>query len=425
MPVSAAIPSRADQLRDDFLSAQPFRHIVVDDFFEEGFASRLLDEFPRFDKGISKAESGEAGGKAIQPRIAAISPSWNDLYNEISSPPFLDLISRMSGIPDLIVDPHMFGGGTHENLHDQELDPHVDFNYDITDKLHRRLNLIVYLNKGWKSEWGGALEIHSNPRRPDENQIRGYDPIFNRAILFETNEYSWHGFPRITLPEEERHRSRKSISIYLYTKDRPAEEIAPRHATFYVQRPLPDHYAENHTLTAEDVAELKRQFIRRDRWIELYQQRELEASREIREMHDRMASVASSARVPLTGYAKQQGPVTGFHSDLWAEPEVRLRVEPIESVSRLMLHGFRIEGSAAGSLIVRVDGVEVGRGVTGSGNFTVACEFPKRRTDPFDVELRFDGPLTPGGSNDDDRRLAWVFLELRAIHPVTTVFRLR
>ena len=58
-------------------------------------------------------------------------------------------------------------------------------------------------------------------------------------MLFETNEYSWHGFPRIALPEDKRHLSRKSISIYLYTKDRPEGEIAPSHGTFYVQRPLP------------------------------------------------------------------------------------------------------------------------------------------------------------------------------------------
>ena len=63
----------------------------------------------------------------------------------------------------------------------------------------------MYLNKEWKTEWGGAIEIHSNPRLPEENQIRAFDPLFNRAVMFETNEISWHGFPRIQLPEAERH----------------------------------------------------------------------------------------------------------------------------------------------------------------------------------------------------------------------------
>lgn len=425
MPVSAAIADCADQLREAFLDAHPFRHISVDDFFVDAFAERLLDEFPRFDKGISKAEGGEKGGKAINQSIAAISPAWHELYSEISSEEFLELISRLSGIPGLILDPGMFGGGTHENLDGQELDPHVDFNYDLADKLHRRLNLIVYLNKGWKSEWGGALEIHSNPRRPEENQIHAFDPIFNRAILFETNEYSWHGFPRITLPEDKRHLSRKSISIYLYTKDRPAEEIAPRHATFYVQRPLDARFAERYTLTGEDVLELRRQFTRRDRWIELYQQRELEASREIRNLHTQLAAVASEARIPLTGYVKQDGPVVGFYGDLWTEPELRLRVKPLEPVAKLILTGFRPEGSEPGSVIVRVNGAEVGRGTAASGEFSLSCQLEQRETTAFDLEIRFDGPLVPSGSPDDTRNLAYVLVELRALHPVTSAFRLR
>ena len=89
--------------------------------------------------------------------------------------------------------------------------------------------------------WGGALEIHSDPRQPFENRVWSYDPLFNRWVMFETNERSWHGFPQIDLPPDRRHLSRRSISIYLYTKDRPAEEIPPIDPTFYVQRFRPQH----------------------------------------------------------------------------------------------------------------------------------------------------------------------------------------
>ena len=129
-----------------------------------------------------------------------------------------------------------------ENRHGQALDPHVDFNYDPATKLHRKLNLLVYLNKEWREAWGGSIELHSDPRRPDGNRITSFTPAFNRAVIFETNERSWHGFPRIILPEDKRHLSRKSLSIYLYTRTRPAHEIVPEHGTFYVQRPLPSRY---------------------------------------------------------------------------------------------------------------------------------------------------------------------------------------
>jgi len=155
----------------------------------------------------------------------------------------------------------MFGGGTHDNHHGQELDPHVDFNYDITMQLHRRLNLIVYMNKEWRTEWGGAIEIHSNPRKRLRTRCAA-------SIRCSTAPSCLR--PRVLLARlsanqpapDKRHISRKSISIYLYTKERPADEVAPLHGTFYVQRFLPERIRAGYTLTAEDAEELTRLLIR-------------------------------------------------------------------------------------------------------------------------------------------------------------------
>src|SRR5215471_5060180 len=148
--ISAAAAARADQYHAQFLEARPFKHVVIEDFFEAAFAEQLLAEFPRFDPGLARNEGGATGGKAVNSDLRAISPAYRRLYDAISGSAFLELVNRLSGIPDLILDPKMFGGGTHENLHGQELDPHVDFNYDEARQLHRRLNLIVYLNKDWR-----------------------------------------------------------------------------------------------------------------------------------------------------------------------------------------------------------------------------------------------------------------------------------
>src|SRR5690349_6860358 len=279
--ISDAVLLDVDRHCDAFLHADPFKHVAIENFFEPAFAERLLADFPSFNPHLAKNEVGLAGGKAVNTNIREISPTYQELYELIASQPFLDFVGRLSGIPDLILDPKMYGGGTHDNRHGQDLDPHVDFNYDEAQQLHRRLNLIVYLNEDWKTEWGGAIEIHSNPRDPASNRIRAYDPLFNRCVMFETNEYSWHGFPRINLPPDKRHLSRKSISIYLYTKDRPAEEIAPLHRTFYVQRPLPDHIQAGRALTGEDVEELRKLLVRRDDWIAYYHKMELDKNREI------------------------------------------------------------------------------------------------------------------------------------------------
>jgi hypothetical protein len=413
--VSPSADRRAPELRQSFLNAQPFRYVVIDDFFADAFAEKLLEEFPSFDRQLAIAESGLAGGKAVNSRIAAISPAYEDLYAYISSPPFLDYVSQLSGLPGLILDPAMYGGGTHENLHGQELDPHVDFNFDQTEQLHRRLNLIVYLNKDWRPEWGGGLEIHSNPRQPATNQITTVNPVFNRAVLFETNEYSWHGFPKINLPEDKRHLSRKSISIYLYTKDRPAEEIAPKHATFYVQRPLPERFVPGYTLTAEDVPDLQRLLIRRDGWIELYQKMELDNNRTIEELHGYVRSLRTGTRLPLTGYVLQHGASEGLYSDLWATPSVKVRISPLEPVTELMLRGIRPEGSLGAIAKILINGEERGRGEVGVGPFDITARLPAKLTEPFDVEILLDSPCAR--APEDLRDLAFLMIELRARHP--------
>ena len=412
--VAPSLTEREDLYRADFLAASPFKHVVIDDFFEPEFARQLLDQFPRFDSALARNEGGATGGKAVNTNIRAISPAYQRLYDAISAAPFLDLVSRLSGIPNLILDPKMFGGGTHENLHGQELDPHVDFNYDEARQLHRRLNLIVYLNPEWRQEWGGALEIHSNPRNPQENQIRGYVPLFNRCVMFETNEYSWHGFPRINLPEDKRHLSRKSISIYLYTRTRPAEEIAPLHATFYVQRPLPPWIAAGHTLTPEDIAELRSLLVRRDRWIELYQKMELEKNGEIAETDAAMLRLRAQIRVPLTGYVLQAGPAEGWYGDGWAASHVSVRINPVRPVTGFTLRGFRPEWAPPASLRLYIDGTERARGET-RGEFEISGSAPPSG-EPTHVEIVSDSPPGWAASKGDDRDLAFRWNELRALH---------
>ena len=64
---------------------------------------------------------------------------------------------------------------------------------------------------------GGGLEFWSHDEennRPLE-KVKVVEPVFNRAVLFDTTQNSWHGFPQpITFPEG---KMRKSFAVYYMT----------------------------------------------------------------------------------------------------------------------------------------------------------------------------------------------------------------
>lgn len=257
------LDQRLDALAADFQRRDPFRHAVIEGFFDAPTAQQLLDQFPAFERGNARDENGATGNKSTVERIRELGPAYAALDDLVQSPAFLARLSRLTGIADLRYDPHYFGGGTHENRNGQDLDAHVDFNRHPVEPWHRRLNLIVYLNPQWQDSWGGSLELHTDPRSP-EDRITRITPLFNRGVIFETTEWSWHGFERIAVPSSHAGLTRRSIALYFYTTDRPAEELAPAHSTIYVERPLPARFHAGHTLSEDDMAELGTLIARRD-----------------------------------------------------------------------------------------------------------------------------------------------------------------
>lgn len=258
-----SLPERADVLREDFRAAAPFPHIVIDDFLEPAFAASLREEFPDFERGNNMGDDGRPGGKSTLARIRTIGAAYRRLDDAIKSPEFLRLVGRLTGIDGLLYDPWYLGGGTHESRDGVSLDPHVDFNYHPSEGWHRRLNLLVYLNPVWEDAWGGCLELFRDPH-VDARAERSIGPAFNRCVIFETSERSWHAFDRIRLPHGKGGLTRRSIALYFYTRERPVDEVADRHTTYYVQRKLPAHFAEGHTLTHEDVAAVRQLLDERD-----------------------------------------------------------------------------------------------------------------------------------------------------------------
>lgn len=272
--LNPAVAEWADQLAVEFNRAEPFCHVVIDEFLDSAFGEKLIGEFPPFEKERALNERGEVGRKATKPRITTLGESYRRFDRLMSDATFLELIGKITGISALLYDPDYVGGGTHETLDGGELDLHIDFNYHPGRGWHRRLNLIVFLNREWEEAWGGCLELHRDAWSPETDLVRKVAPRANCAVLFETTEASWHGFNRIVLPPNRSNLSRRSLAIYFYTRDRPASETSGPHATVYVPPPLPSHFRSGHTLSDKDVEILEGLIGRRDTLLQFLYQRE-------------------------------------------------------------------------------------------------------------------------------------------------------
>lgn len=262
--VNPAVVEQLDQFASQFKQAEPFGHVIIDDFLRPDVCQALLDQFPSFDERLAMNESGEVGRKAVNEKVAQLGAAYQQVDALAKSSDFRAWVGQITGIPELLYDPHYFGGGSHENLSGQSLDSHVDFTHHPITGWHRRLNLIVYLNPDWRREWGGNIEFHKNPRLPPEqDRVVEVVPLFNRAVLFETHNHSWHGFKAVNLPDSESDRSRKSFALYFYTDDR-AKKVRP-HSTIYVEEHLAeDVFAAGKTLSESDSQLIRTHLTRRD-----------------------------------------------------------------------------------------------------------------------------------------------------------------
>ncbi len=209
-----------------FREQRPFRYVVIDDFLTPDMAMAILAEYPVVDQSWKSANGLNTRGKWTKTKD--LGPVASAFYREINSPEFLVLLGRLTGIKDLLQDPDLSGAGYHQILDGGFLNVHVDFNKLTDSGLDRRLNLIVYLNPDWQERFGGYLELWDMQAR---TRIENIAPAFNRCVVFETNEVSFHGHP-VPLATGGA-TTRKSLSVYYYTKGRDDIEAAPTHSTLY------------------------------------------------------------------------------------------------------------------------------------------------------------------------------------------------
>ena len=220
-------PEKVQELHNQYTHAEPFKHLVLDNFLTDAVANRLFEHFPSMDSLKVKRKSLNED-KVEDYHLERWDPVFGKTRDALSSQDWYDVLSKITGIEGLHTTDDNLGSGLHQSANAGYVDVHVDVNVNPAKGLWRRINLLIYLNKHWKEEYGGHLEIWN------KDMTKCYDkvlPGFNKAVIFYTDDNSPHGVSKVVVPEGE---SRKSFYTYYFT---PLEEGVKYRDSRFISRP--------------------------------------------------------------------------------------------------------------------------------------------------------------------------------------------
>jgi Rps23 Pro-64 3,4-dihydroxylase Tpa1-like proline 4-hydroxylase len=207
----AQLPALARRYRQN----NPVPHLFFSDFLDADLARTLAAEFPAPTTEAWIHYQHQNENKLGMTKRELFPPALGEVTDELNSPEFVSWLSDLTGIRNLLPDPSLEGGGLHQSGRGGFLNVHSDFSHHHYHKhWRRRVNLILYLNPGWQESWGGAIELWDGQMK---NRVAKLPPLLNHALIFNTSDISFHGFPEpLQCPEG---TSRKSLAFYYYTED--------------------------------------------------------------------------------------------------------------------------------------------------------------------------------------------------------------
>ena len=209
-------------LKNQYSSADPFPHLQIDNFFSNEYLNSVLNEFPDLSNLTnSQNYKNQNEIKFANNDYKHFPEKIKNFFNFLNSESFLNFLQTLTSINEkLLADEQLNGGGLHEIKTGGLLKVHTDFNKHPTNNFDRRVNVLIYLNKDWKEEYKGSLELWDKEMKECRQKIL---PSFNKMVIFSTTDFSNHGHPDpIDCP---RNISRKSIALYYFSRGRPKEEI--------------------------------------------------------------------------------------------------------------------------------------------------------------------------------------------------------
>jgi len=252
--------SKIDELKTAFLSGEPFEHIVIDNFLSDEYAEEIYNSFPtNYEEWYKYINPLEV--KFAYDNINSLDKTLKNYFYYLSSKHIIDLIKEITDIKTIELDEYLHGAGLHSHPKHGRLNVHLDYEKHPISGKERRINIIYFSTKNWDPSWNGANELWD---KDVTKCVKKTDVKFNRAIIFKTNEISWHGLhAKIDCPYD---IYRKSLAYYYVSElDTQKPESEYRKKAKFVKGPN-DKYCEkmeklykireNRLITNDDLKEI-------------------------------------------------------------------------------------------------------------------------------------------------------------------------
>lgn len=219
-----------DNQIENFKSAKPFPHLILDNFIDEAIADQLSSEFPNIEDKSLFTYSNPLEKKSALNDWNKFPGTTYKFFEFLCSEKIVNRLSEILGIR-LYPDFGLHGGGWHMHPDGGKLNPHLDYSIHPKLGLQRKINLIIYLSKDWQPDYGGHFGLWSNDFETNQplKLEKEVEIKFNRAVIFDTTQMSWHGLSRRVLTKG--NKIRKSIAVY-YLCDPPADAATRERALY-------------------------------------------------------------------------------------------------------------------------------------------------------------------------------------------------
>jgi Rps23 Pro-64 3,4-dihydroxylase Tpa1-like proline 4-hydroxylase len=211
----AKLTPMVESLRAEFCDpVHKIRAFAVDSIVPDEYAQAINSHFP--DPSTMMLKKSLREHKYVAAQMNAYHPQLEEAVYAVQDPRIVDLMTSITGIAGMEPDTNLYAGGISLMAQDNFLNPHLDNSHDKDRQLYRVINLLWYVTPGWKEENGGNLELwDQGPKGPK----RTFFSKFNRLVVMETNQHSWHSVSQVVAPGK-----RCCVSNYYFSPYAPGEK---------------------------------------------------------------------------------------------------------------------------------------------------------------------------------------------------------